>query len=134
MSFSSSCIWASMFRRWPSSRAWTPASYWACSAAAAKWTHIHMVSPSYSQIGLAGLPGQSPMPDTSKYPIFTTRSTCSCFLFDLQFYFSPCLNQSQRLGFIPQSLFLHILVKSTGATCYHDKAQFLATLQLNFLY
>lgn len=45
-SFSSSCTWALMCRRWPSSRAWTPASYWACSAAAAKGTHAHTASPS----------------------------------------------------------------------------------------
>lgn len=43
-SFSSSCTWALMCRRWPSSRAWTPASYWACSAVAAKGAHIHTVS------------------------------------------------------------------------------------------
>lgn len=55
MSFSSSCTWALMCRRWPSSRAWTPASYWACSAVAAKRTHLHTVSPSYTQAGLAGL-------------------------------------------------------------------------------
>lgn len=43
MSFSFSCTWALMCRRWPSNRAWTPASYWACSAAAAKGTYIHSV-------------------------------------------------------------------------------------------
>lgn len=41
-SSSSSCTWALTCRRWPSSRAWTRASYWACSAAAAKQgTHAH---------------------------------------------------------------------------------------------
>lgn len=44
--FSFSCTWASMCRRWPSSRAWTPARYWACSAAAAKGTRLLTESPS----------------------------------------------------------------------------------------
>lgn len=33
---SSSCTWALTCRRWPNSRAWTRANYWACSAVAAK--------------------------------------------------------------------------------------------------
>lgn len=35
---SSSCTWDLMCRRWPISRAWTQVSYWACSAAAAKYS------------------------------------------------------------------------------------------------
>lgn len=33
---SSSCTWVLTYRRWPTSRAWTQVSYWACSAVAAK--------------------------------------------------------------------------------------------------
>lgn len=71
MSFSSSCTWALMCRRWPSSREWTPASYWACSAVAAKrtQTHRHYLNVKLSRVGwlvsLASLPTYNEFPLTS---------------------------------------------------------------------
>lgn len=102
MSFSSSCTWVLMCRKWPSSRAWTPASYWACSAVAAKGTqtYTHYLKGKLSRVGwLAGLSGQSPTPDTSNYPVsFTTHSTYNEFpLTSCLLYSKPQSVQGHRL-------------------------------------
>lgn len=83
-------------------------------------THIHtQYFQAKSKRGLAGLPGQSPMPDTSKHtssqavlPVVASSRT-SCFTLQ------P--SQTQRLGLSPQS-FSSQTVTSTGARRAHNKA------------
>lgn len=134
MSFSSSCTWALMCRRWPSSREWTPASYWACSAVAAKrtQTHRHYLNVKLSRVGwlvsLASLPSLIP-PTTppSSQPILPIMN----FLWP-PVYFTPNLSQCRDFDLVPQSLFSH-LVTNTVATYHNDKAQMFATHHLNYI-
>lgn len=115
MSFSFSCTWALMCRRWPSSRAWIPASYWACSAVAAK-RDIHTLSISKLSPNMAGWSLWTV--SHARYLQLHIHSRNPFYLWFIPLFHFTLVQTSvtQRVSYLSHNPFPHHSVIVTGAT------------------